>query len=414
MPKIRKDLEPIEQRGQSHFAAKTSQNWDSPRRFCNWRSAADRPGSTPMNSKATRTLLIFTALTALAGCQSGPHWAWWKHDTAPDSSAVARSAEPKLPSAQSTPQAVAVAGLTPATPPSSTNLAAAGAAAQTAPSNISIPVTSQATVAGAPSATYPAGSSLADRLTSAPNAMKPANAGAPSATVTSPAAGMVSQPLASVPPSGPYDPKAYKPASSLTSSGSDPLGASVGASVGADRYGATDRYSAAGPASSSLPVATSLADRNPAAPPTAPLPTSAATSPLASQVSPATSDRYMNPVTPAVANQGPFAAMPPLPSSSAASAPVATTLPSNLNANIPSANSTNGVHLTTAAGQYRPGGTSSYPGANATSPIEVATRPSPPAAATQPAPAQAGLPDNTSIPWAAPASPATAPATRTY
>ena len=60
-----------------------------------------------------------------AGCQSGPRFAWWKHDKAPDdTSAVARSATtPTLPSAQATPQAVAVAGLTPAAPPSSTQSA---------------------------------------------------------------------------------------------------------------------------------------------------------------------------------------------------------------------------------------------------------------------------------------------------
>src|SRR5690348_3546565 len=110
--------------------------------------------------KAKTGWITIAALVALTGCQSGPGWAWWKHDSAPDASAVARSAEPKLPSAQSTPQPVAIAGLTPTAPPSSANLAAAGApgatpsvagATPTSPS-MSIPVTPFGTVANAPPA----------------------------------------------------------------------------------------------------------------------------------------------------------------------------------------------------------------------------------------------------------------------
>src|SRR5882757_4851187 len=116
-----------------------------------------------MNLKAIQNLTTFAMLAALSGCQSAPHsWAFWKHDAAPDSSAVARSAEPTLPSTQSTPQPVAIAGLTPAAPPSSANLASAGSPAATSavaglptlPSSMSIPVTSNTTLANAPQATY--------------------------------------------------------------------------------------------------------------------------------------------------------------------------------------------------------------------------------------------------------------------
>src|SRR5215212_2666944 len=144
------------------------------------RSAPNRPSSTLMTLKPVRSLITIATLAALSGCQSGPQrWAWWKHDSAPDASAVARSAEPTLPSAQSSPNAVAVAGLTPAAPPSSANLAATNSPAvgtgvaglPSLPPTVSIPVTSTAPLAGASPAAYPnAANALADKLTSAPSA----------------------------------------------------------------------------------------------------------------------------------------------------------------------------------------------------------------------------------------------------
>src|SRR5262249_7769495 len=151
------------------------------------------PGSILMTLKAVRTLITIVILAALCGCQSGPRWAFWKHDGAPDASAVARSAEPVLPSAQSTPQPVAIAGLTPAAPPSSANRAAAKSPAPSAgetglpqiPPSMSIPVTPSATAANTPPAAYPsAADSLADKLTSSPNAAtKSAAATLPSASL---------------------------------------------------------------------------------------------------------------------------------------------------------------------------------------------------------------------------------------
>lgn len=255
MPKIRKDS------SHQHFRMPLF-------RARNGRSASLGPSSTPMNSKALRTLITIVAMAALSGCQSGPHWAWWKHDAAPDSSATARSAPPALPSAQTTPQAVAVAGLTPAAPPSSANLAAAAApaAAPMTPPSMSIPLTSSATVANAPQANYPAGyspaaNSLADKLTSSPNAMtKSAATPVPSSLPpASPSGPMSSQPLAAVSTpatAGPYDPKAYKPSSPLTSMDADGSGDVPNV---ADRYGLSS--AAPSPMSMSQPPASTSGGR---------------------------------------------------------------------------------------------------------------------------------------------------------
>src|SRR3954464_580536 len=145
MPKISK--------GSSHQQFRTQ----NPR--FHWEVGPNRPSSILMTPNAVRKLFTIVALAALSGCQSGPQrWAWWKHNSAPDASAVARTAEPTLPSAQSSPQAGAVAGLPPAAPPSSTNLAATSSPAvgsgvaglPSLPPSVSIPVTSAATLAGAP------------------------------------------------------------------------------------------------------------------------------------------------------------------------------------------------------------------------------------------------------------------------
>src|SRR4051812_45969969 len=188
-----------------------------------------------MTLKAVGKLFTISALAALSGCQSGPHgWAFWKHDSAPDASAVARSAEPTLPSAQSTPQPVAVAGLTPAAPPSSANLAAAKAPGTTSPvagtpalpPSMSIPVTASATLGGVPPTAYPnPANSLADKLTSAPSAATKASTTAVSTSSLPPLPPTTPLAAASSPPAaGPYDPKAYKPSAALASTGTDAPG----------------------------------------------------------------------------------------------------------------------------------------------------------------------------------------------
>src|SRR6476620_2731637 len=149
-----------------------------------------------MRSKAVQLSVVVVVATALAGCQSGPRWAWWKHDAAPDASATARTAEPVLPSSQAKPQAVAVSGVTPTAPPSSANLAAAGT--PTTPPSVSIPVTSSNTLAAAPSASYSPGNALADKITASNTAAK-AGTTAPSSVYPSVPAAPTSQPFAAAP-----------------------------------------------------------------------------------------------------------------------------------------------------------------------------------------------------------------------
>ncbi len=353
--------------------------------------ATDHRAFTAMKRRAIRSLTLVAALAAVTGCQSAPRFAWWKRDKAPaDASVVARSATPTLPSAQSTPQSVAVAGLTPVAPPSSTNLAAAAgpttagatgtavastAAAPWAPP-VSIPVTSPSTLAGAPTADYSAQNALADRLVSTPSTMSPAtsaNVGAVAAT-------------------GPYDPNAYRPSTASAS----PI-SNGGISENADRYATSPAgsFPITSPITGPQPLASNPADRygSPSAsiaPPTMP-----GTTPLTDPASVAV-DRYSNPTLPTLPNKTAQATMQ---SSSGAGATASTTTAG-----------ASTVRLATAPGQYRPGRTSTYTGSS-TSPVEVANRPSPPAATIAPAPPAAG---GVSQPWApsTPAAPTTG--TRTY
>jgi hypothetical protein len=362
------------------------------------RSVRFWPGSALMTSTLIRTSLTVAAIIALAGCQSAPRFSWWKKEATPDSSAVARSADTTLPSAQSTPQPVAVAGLTPAAPPSSTNLAAAGTPAATP--NISTPVTSPATVANAPATAPPnaGANSLADKLTSAPTAVKPAATALTSAptaaAVTSPTTAPTPQ-VAAVPSVGPYDPKGYKPASAYGSASADSATTAPGS---AGRYGITsaDRYSAS--AATTPETAPSQSFDRYGAPQASATPAAPTNNPLAAPAAAPSTDRYS--VAPAAA-------------ASVQTSPVAlATTPSAPPEITPSAAASPAIQLTSAPGQYRPGGTSSYTGASATRPVEIASRTAP-ATATPSAPAPAAAPAMSSEPWTPPASTAYPP-TRTY
>jgi hypothetical protein len=385
-----------------------------------------------MTLKAHCTLVTIATLAALSGCQSGPRWAFWKHDSAPDSSAVARSAEPTLPSAQSTPQPVAVAGLTPAAPPSSANLAAANSPAASSvavgtsalPPSMSIPVTSSATLANAPQAAYPnAANSLADKLTSAPSATtKAATTGLPTSSLPAlPPTSATSHPLAAAsaaPASGPYDPKAYKPTTGLAAAGAD----ATGDASDADRYGigSVGQHSASAPMSMPQSPANLPSNRysavagSPSPAPTAPASTIAA-APAPSKQMPAQSpapmsDRYAMPSTlPSSASMNPTTPVSPVTTNGpTASASFVSTTPVTPTAT-PVANQAPGIRTTAAVGTYRPGGTSSYTPGAAAAPIEVATRPAPPLPTAPVATPGAG-----SEPWAPPAPSAIPAATRTY
>jgi hypothetical protein len=356
-----------------------------------------------MNTTFGRALMIAAVLTGALGCQSGPRWAWWKPEKAPeDTSLIARSAEaPALPSAQSTPQVVGVAGLEPAAPPSSANLAAAGT--QTTPD---IAPTSPATIANAPLANYPS-------IDSTPNKMAamPGSAPASNGTATSPAAiaiprvsaGAMSPQVANatVPASGPYDPNAYQPTAAFSAAAS--ASAAGAAPPSADRYQfAADRYNV--PSTNSSGIATNTTNS---------LSQSAPASPAISQ---AGGDRYGLAVPDrSIANpQVDFAAsQSPIGGPSAATMTTAPVPPAASAVNPPavSASSTATVQFATPPGQYRPGGTSSYAGSKPTQHIEVATRPAPPTSA---APVQESSSAVNSVPWTPPTSPAAGTGTRTY
>jgi hypothetical protein len=348
-----------------------------------------------MKRTALPSLALITIVAVVAGCQTAPRFAWWKHDKAPDdSSAVARSASPSgnpaLPSAQTKPEAVAVAGLTPAAPPSSTNLAAAGSPAgaaagalasktpsataplaahsnPTAPS-VPIPVTSS-TLANAPVATYPTENGLAEKLVGTPSAKSAA--AVPSAT--------------GVPAGGPYDPNGYKPSASLAARNPNST------SGGADRYGVSTSAPSAAMAAlpnSPPPLASDPADRYGSSP----NPLRAGATPAATALAdPAAiaADRSSNPTLPMLPNQ------PAVAASAAATA--------------------SQVRLASAPGGYRPGRTSSYTGGSATPAVEVASRPSPPSATTPATPSATGANSAASQPWTPPAPSTTPPTgTRTY
>ena len=210
-----------------------------------------------------------------------------------DTSAVARSAAPALPSAQSTPQAVTIAGLTPAAPPSSTNLAAAsgsataGATALAAPRAppASIPVTSTSTLANAPATNPSAQDTLADRLVSTPSSKS---------TAPSPLAAVPN--AAAVATAGPYDPNAYQPSASPVSTGLD--GES---SNSVDRYGVSSASPATAVPMVNAPqsLASAPAGRYGSPQPSTVSPTTPATTPLTDPAAVA-ADRYANSTLPVI------------------------------------------------------------------------------------------------------------------
>lgn len=311
-----------------------------------------------MRRTTIRTMVLVLIAVGLAGCQSGPQWAsslaWWKHDAPPeDTSLVARSAAPELPSAQVAPPQVSSAAM----PPSAANLAAASTPptvpAATMPqvpmTPAGMPVASYPTTAAAATIPPVAAAPQIPATATSPYAMTPAPA-VPNATAGVPNAATVAQ-------TGPYDPNAYRPTTTPTTlatvASDDRYGAGSG-SAQADRYAATpavgqtppvgDRYAA-------VPDRYQYEATPPAA--SAPTPPAPATAPYGD-------DRY------GVAAATPAAGMP------TAQYPVSEAVSPAMPASAT-------VQITSPAGQYRPGGTASYPVRSASDEVEVATRPSPPA-----------------------------------
>jgi hypothetical protein len=356
---------------------------------CLWRVGARTSwDGTIMKHSSFRVFAVVAVLSCLCmvGCQSSPRWAWWKKDAAPeDQSLLARSAAPALPSAQATPQAVESSALQPASPPSSANLAATGGGSATGGSMI--PASSAATLANAPPASYPTDGSDGGSLAA------PMSSLTPSATPP--------QTTAQVPAAGPYDPNAYQPSAALTAATSSP------ASESGDRYSlgaggmATDRYAAGHEMTAPTPGVTP------------PPPTSALADRYnLSSTPPATTGGAMAPTgAPEVnhydsAERARYAAASP-PTVETAPAPAATVTP-------PAQPSTT-VQVSSSAGQYRPGGTSSYTVAPMqpvpTQPVRVATQPGPASGGEK----DLSAPTHGSVPWSPPASsPGTASEYRAY
>jgi hypothetical protein len=208
---------------------------------------------------------------------------------------------------------------------------------------------------------------------------------APPTGATSSTAGMT--------PSGPYDPNSYKPSAAATTSVSQ-------ASTTPDRYQATnDRYGI-------TPIGADPVT-------TEELPRSAENAPIAPPASSSPAgDRYgfANPSTTAPppnmagspSQYDPTVMASPTPPAPAASAAPATVASLTAPAASPMATAT---VQTTAAGQYRPAGTSSYIGSIPARAVEVATRPEAPAST-----APLTSPTTSTVPWT-PAGTTTVPTT---
>jgi hypothetical protein len=341
-------------------------------------------GSHVMSSRANHVGLVVVAICMLVGCQSGPRWAFWRHDTPENSSLVAKSTAPVLPSSQSVPQSVTATNAPATAPPSTNTIVGAtppsansmAAALGTTPASIAIPQTPPAATAGMAALTPPPSPSAA---TAFPNVTPYGGTAATKSTPASPIAASTPSAMASpiATAGGPYDPNAYKPASatSAASSPSDPL-ASDGSSD-ADRYGMMtpptnssepDRYTMVpdAPLTAGAPPNSNMSNDRYSASSMASPP--AATTPVASApvaAAPADAERY---------GSGP---------ATTASAAQATNSIASPAAAAPSTAAT--VRIAAPAGQYRPGGTSTFTGLPASG-VEIASRPATgPAAPATPA-----------------------------
>jgi hypothetical protein len=333
---------------------------------------ASRKGSQVMSSRINRAGLVALAIFALVGCQSGPRWAWWKHDTSPENASLVARAAPMLPSTQSVPLSATAAATPAATappsansiagamPPSANSLAAAGIG----PASIPIPSTSPASMggplSGAPNA-YP--SAALSGMSTATSPMPPSATMAASTLAPSPTSAMGA---------GPYDPNGYRPASATTAASAAAVPISVSA-PDTDRYGVMppssgaepDRYTMVPDApltAGARPNANMSAGEHygnaigaPSAGPPAAAPV--ATAPISAGGEP---DRYgMTPAAsqPAAALSAPSSAAPPAAAT---------------------------VCISSPAGQYRPGGTTTYAGLPASG-VEIASRPTTGSASATPA-----------------------------
>jgi hypothetical protein len=334
-----------------------------------------------MTRQAISKLVIASIVTTgLSGCQTASRWAWWNRGDG--ESTVAQSAAPTLPSAAATPQAVDVPGLEPASSPSAANLAAAQSPGSVP--NRSLPAASDATIANAPFASYST-TNAAPVSSAAVSGMSPASRSTTPATA-----------IASVPPSGPYDPNGYKASEPFAVAPSIPFDGAAGnplrtAAATVDRYSMPTANSQTQPVDSPYAAASAAASVSAAATPKDRyvLPTVAATNSQQTDTGSVSSSVAAAP--PKNSPEAAFANSPaPAASQPAASQPAVVT-----NAIDVAPDSASTVQLSTPAGKFRPGGTSDYTAANATDHIEVASLPDT---------AKPTSPAGTSVPWSPPSA----------
>lgn len=337
-----------------------------------------------MRFRAIRTLLIGLLAAGVVGCQTANRFAWWRHDNAPeDSSRLARSAAPALPSSEATPETLTASRETGGKAP--TYMASAARSGELSraglpPSAKSVPASSAATIFGAPAASYPDTKATVATIPAPPTAAMPPMTAAP---VTPPPTTPRVMAQAS-----PYDPNAYKGSQASVATSPALLSES---SLDENRYG----ESSPSPNRIGMAPASGMPEGPAAAPENSapdrysfnPSPASAAPGATPNSMSPAP-DRYglsaatltapttpvQAPVAPPAASAASLAAQqaPPAvaPSPPIGAAPVTTTT----------------VQISTPPGQYRPGGTSSYQSYGLPTQTEIASRAASPAAPPAPAP----------------------------
>jgi hypothetical protein len=424
-----------------------------------------------MPGRYSLTVLCVVTIIGLLGCQSGPRWAWWKDSGTPptDTSLVARTAvdsagpaspgtdtagvvapdsselasspvvpnaaqETGLPSAQATPQTIAArAGPTQLSPAAvAQNSVAQNSVAQNsvapnsvapnsvapnsvapnsvAPNSVApnsgpgvLPPGSAGTIAQAPIASYAPHVTPPQSVPSAPSTAPPSASSVASVGVpTSPAPKLT----------GPYDPARYQaPRSPQIAAG--PGRSAPGRypmPAGNDRYstntgpptGLSDRY-ASPLASGTAPIA--LASQQ-----TVQTEIPAAGSSLATVPTPRpTEPGQMNAGTSTSRIGDRYAALPPATGPAAVvqagGPPAAAAMPQA----VPQMSSVATVKATTSPGQYRPGGTSTYPSEQ----VELARRSAPTGSVGGPQ-AEGVTAPPTRYPGYTPPAQATAPPARTY
>jgi len=424
-----------------------------------------------MPGRYSLTVLCVVTIIGLLGCQSGPRWAWWKDSGTPptDTSLVARAAvdsagtaspgtdtagvvapdsselasnlvvpsavqETGLPSAQATPQTIAARTGPTQSPPAAVaqNSVAQNSVAQNSVAQNGVaqngvaqngvaqngvaqngvaqnsgpgvlPPGSAGTIAQAPIASYAPPVTPPRSVPSAPSTAPPSASSVASVAVpTSPTPKL----------DGPYDPARYQAPSSPR------IAAAPGESTPGrypmparnDRYstttgpppGLSDRY-AASLASGTAPIASAL---QPAAQTKVPAAGSSfATTPTPRQTEPGQMNAGTS--TSSVGNRyaASLPATGPVAVAQAGGPPTAAAIPQA----VPQMSSVATVKATAPPGQYRPGGTSTYPSEQ----VELARRPAPTGSVGGPQVEGVTAPP-ARYPGYTPPGPTTAPPTRTY